>query len=60
MTGKSQYSRRTDKNGIKAFEELAEKGYIDSIHQLGYCYQHGIGTDKSEIKAFVSYNDLAE
>ncbi|PKY31560.1 kinase-like protein [Rhizophagus irregularis] len=47
------------KNEIKTFElykeaaeKAAEKGQINSIHNLGYCYQNGIGTEKNEIKAF--------
>ncbi|CAB4482374.1 unnamed protein product [Rhizophagus irregularis] len=56
-------SRSLNKNEVKAFElykEAAEKGHIDSIHNLGYCYQNGLGTEKNEIKAFELYKEAAE
>ncbi|PKY55658.1 hypothetical protein RhiirA4_475275 [Rhizophagus irregularis] len=33
---------------------------LSGIRHLGYCYQHGIDTEKNEIKAFELYEAAAE
>jgi TPR repeat protein len=39
----------TERDEIKAFElykKVSEKGHIDSINNLGYCFGNRIGTEK--------------
>ncbi|RIA88464.1 hypothetical protein C1645_826327 [Glomus cerebriforme] len=45
---------------VKSYKKASEKGHIDSIYDLGYCYQYGIGVEKDEIKAFEKYKEAAE
>ncbi|PKY35036.1 kinase-like protein [Rhizophagus irregularis] len=57
------YGIGTEKNENIAFElfkKAAEKGVINAIYNLGYCFQYGIGTKKNENKAFKSYKVAAE
>ncbi|GES80273.1 kinase-like domain-containing protein [Rhizophagus clarus] len=56
-------NKRTEENEIKAFElykEAAEKGQINAIFGLGYCYQYGIGTEENETIAFELYEEAAK
>ena len=44
-----------EEDTLMAFEfykKSAEKGYINGKYKLGYCYDHGIGTDIDKEKAF--------
>ncbi|GES75624.1 kinase-like domain-containing protein [Rhizophagus clarus] len=44
----------------KTYKEAADKGDIMAIHNLGYCYQNGIGVEKNGIKSFELYKEAAE
>ncbi len=42
------------------YKKSAEKGYINGIYKLDYCYNHGIGTDIDKKKAFDLYKVAAK
>src|SRR6266540_3241798 len=51
------------KDELLAFEfykQAAEKGYVNAMFRLGYCYDYGIGTDIDKKKAFDLYEIVAE
>lgn len=41
-------------------QKAAEQGLASGQNNLGYCYQHGIGTNKDAEKAFACYQKAAE
>ncbi|CAB4417129.1 unnamed protein product [Rhizophagus irregularis] len=53
-------NRKNEEKAFKLYKVAANKGLFISINDLGYCYQHGIGTEKDEVKAFELYREAAE
>ncbi|KAF0520281.1 HCP-like protein [Gigaspora margarita] len=45
--------------GINLYQKSAEMGVSDGIFALGNCYQNGIGVEKDEHKAVMSFGYLA-
>jgi hypothetical protein len=42
------------------FEKAADQGYAKAMHNIGYCYQTGIGGGKDDTKAINYYTKAAE
>src|SRR5690242_13708790 len=45
---------------INNCQKSADMNDPDGIFWLGYCYEHGIGVEKDEKKAFINYQKSAE
>jgi TPR repeat protein len=47
-------------HACQLFEKAADQGYVKAMHNVGYCYQVGIGSTKDDSKAVEYYTKAAE